>query len=637
MLTSPHDTSMAPSLIALGKIRARTRPLLAVALLAATTHVVAMDELDDTAMTGVTGEGMSFAWTDFRMQMNPTSYIEQVGSDNTESTSCTGGGEPAGCRRRGDMRWFGTSVSATGTAVGQAVTAGAWNTSWTVTGGNMTQCTDAGYNGLGCPRGGPSQYFAAPDNPYILRVYDYAGDGDTATGTRTAIGNGIVTYEGNRAPGLWVPGAVSNETTNGSGLTVLEWLAPTRPDNPALAQDNYRFAFWGEIESGKNLATGAAGKGLLKSQTIVQGNAAGSALRFFKFTQDSRSPGQTSWNPLAGAPTCTDTGCAGVDTASSAFNNETLGIVYESYLQGDFRFSVAQAGTLNDTSGVPVVFHAREGMYFRNVRAFFPLGQRFYQAITLDVPRNAATNAPTLDGNFKLEIPLLPNRTAVFTRFYSLLTTPAVGSATVPSAWDYGYATARSWILHNTAGADVTNYPALNANYAKTHGFSRWGDWFPCGGVGCPNPPTTVPATRNAWNYTDDGILFANIAAYNAFAYRIDTIDTRTTADRSSFASTSVTNYADYAACTAAATGNNRYLCGYGGSYAAGAAAATSTAAIYHPADLYLHFIAYGNAPTAATRTVIPVPANSVLNIGDARVEAMEINFMRLTSLGAQY
>lgn len=636
MMAIRRCLAMAAPNIPIGRKSRLSRPLAAggilLALLAGSPMVAhGLAALDDDELTGITGEGLTFAWTDFRMLSNPTSYLEQLGSDESDGLSCTTASpaEPAGCRRRGDLRWYGMSVSATGTALGLGVGAGAWNTSWTTTSGNMTQCTDAGYNGLGCPRGGPIALFAAHDNPYVLRVFDYGGNGTTAAATRTQIGNGIVTYEGNRTPGAWVPGTASNETTNGSSQTVLEWLAPT-------SQDYYRFAFWGEIESGRDLTTGASGKGLLKSQTIVQGNAAGSVLRFFKFTQNTRSPGLTSWDPIGGAPSCTDSGCASVDTAGTAFNNQTLALVYESYLQGDFRFSVAQTEA-TPVQGTPVVFHSREGLHFRNVRAFFPLGQSFYQALTLDVPRNASTNAPVTNGNFKLEIPLLPNRTAVFTRFYSLLTSSdGVAASAVPSTWDYGYATARSALLSITPGANTTGYPAVNPNYWKTHGYSRWGNWFPCQGVGCPNPPTAVPAARNLYNASDDGIFFGNIAAYNAFAYRVNTIDVRT-GDRIGYGTTTVQDYADFGACTAAATGNNRWLCGYGGSYAAGTAAANSSSTLYHPAHYYLYDINGTEQPGLATRTVVPIAANGVLNIGDSRVEGMQINFMRFTSYGAQY
>lgn len=618
-------------------------PLAALCLLAAAaTAPAALQELPDDSLSGVTGEGLVFAWTDFRMLMDPSSYLEQRGS--ALSNTCTSSGNTAGnynCWRRGDLRWYGLSVSATGTTTGQAATAGAWNTGWTSSGGNMTQCANAGINGLGCPRGGPIGLFAAHDNPYILRVKDYAGD-DSAN---SAIGNGIVTYQGVTSSTNWNAG--------GSRQTVLEWLAPT-------AQDYYRMAFWGEIEAGR----GAAGAGLLKSQTIVQGNAAGSVLRFYKYTQTATSPGlQAPFDPTLGAAGCTDSGCNNVDTAGSAYNNRSLAMVYESRLQGDFRFSVAQSET-TPALGTPVDFHHSEGMYFRNVKAFFPLGQSFYQALTLNVPRNTATNLPVVDGNFTLEIPLIPNRTAVFTRFYSLNTAPGVGGTTssVQHSWDYGYATARAAMLHNTAltadavnylpdaAPNTTNYPAVNANYHRTHGYSRWGDWYSCQGEGCILPlarnsvaEANAGIGRNAWNSSGDGIFFWGISAYNAYAYRTDTIDVRPalngngTVNTDANANTTISYYSNFAACTPA--NSTAYsTCGYGGAYNGAADyGKTTTSTSILPAENAFYNAATTGMGANANRPVISVPANSALNIGDARVEGMQIHYLRFTSSGAQF
>jgi len=267
-------------------------------------------------------------------------------------------------------------------------------------------------------------------------------------------------------------------------------------------------------------------------------------LRFFRFTQTTTSPGlQAPYDPTLGAAGCTDAGCANVDAAGSTYNNRTLAIQYESRLRADFRFSVAQTGAAPaaPSIGTPQIFDPNEGAYFRNADVYIPLGQPFYQALTINLPRSTSTNAPVQDGNFTLEIPLLPNRTAVFTRFYSLNTT---GSATsVPSAWDYGYATARSAFLRNAAltddtinympdadisGAFATDYPAPNDNYYKTHGYARWGDWYPCQGRNCilPTDTNTVAQAdgtpvvvgginitgRNSWRSDGDGVFFKNIA-----------------------------------------------------------------------------------------------------------------------------
>ncbi|MCH8541994.1 MAG: hypothetical protein LAT61_00360 [Alcanivorax sp.] len=520
------------------------------------SNSIGMTPLKDDEMAAIDGTGLTFTWEDFRWLTNPTSYFEQVGSN----------ADPATDWQRGDLRWYGVSVSGTGPGFG-----------WTETGGNMNACSGQGANGLGCPRGGPIPRFAAHDNPYVLRVQDYAGDG----GGPTQIGNGIVTWSGNTS----------------ESHTVLELLAPTQ-------QDDYRFAFWGEIEVGKHPDT-LTHAGLLKSQTLIQGSAADSALRLFQFTE----PG-----------------------------NETLALMYHSHLQGDFRFSVNQIGNTSDALGVPVDFSANEGLHFRNVEAYIPLGQLFYQALVLDVPRDANGNYVT-DGNFILEIPRLPEENqAVWTRFYS---------HAVPDSTNAGHITARAALLANTPGA--TPGIAVPDNYHVTHGYSRWGDWFPCQGVGCPNPPTSMPAGRNAYNYTDDGIFFRarEGQTFNAFAYRLTAVDVRPGAYNYSCpghigsgcsglhgaAYTPAGSghgqtgryYVGNASCTPGTTGNARFNCGYGGAFSI--SAPITNVSRVNPAYYF------GHAPASAHSQ--PVIQTNVANLGDSRAEGLLINYVRFTSFGA--
>lgn len=627
--------------------------LVTAALLSA-APVYALTEISDEDLGSVDGAGMVFAWTDFRFLMNPTSYLEQQGTNSMNTCTATGSGSGnQNCWRRGDLRWYGMGVSAVGTTVGQAVGAGPWNTTWTTASGNMTQCADSGFNGLGCPRGGPIAYFAPHDNPYVLRVMDYAGDASAAT----AIGNGVVTYQGNNAVADW-----SNGAGTGSKQTVLEWLAPT-------SQDNYRFSFWGELEVGRN----GTGSGLLKSQTIIQGNAAGSVLRFFKFTQTSTSPGMASaYNPLLGAAGCVDGansanatasasgwGCAGVNGTGSAYNNRTLGIQYISHLRGDFRFSVAQAGTTSDALGVPVGFNGKEGVYFRGADVYLPIGQPFYQALTLNVPRSTTTNAPVTDGNLVLEMPLLPNRTSVYSRFYALTDyTNNSSNPQAPNGWDDGYATARSAYLYNlpvTGGATpaympartaatITNYTAPDAGYARTHGYARWGDWSVCQGVGCRLPLTANTAAqalagtgRNAWNSSGDGVFFVGTTAYNAYAYKAVAKDVRSNTNTY----TDLDYYASFANCTPSSS-TAYSSCGYGGAYLGSAAQSltiTAKPTSFLPAE-NIFLTQDGTTPgtsciISGCGAVISVPANTALNLGDARVEGIQLNYLRFTSYGA--
>lgn len=254
-------------------------------------------------------------------------------------------------------------------------------------------------------------------------------------------------------------GTVLNSDINNPDKTIYEFLAPT-------AQPVYTYSFWGELEVGKGQGLPVTESGTLKTQTLIRGNAAGSIFRLFQFTE----PG-----------------------------NETFGIFYHSQLTGDFRFSATQFGTVSDTIGVPPRFDGNEGLHFKNVDAFIPLGQLYYQALTID--------AVGTDGNFKLEIPRLPNTASVWGDFYALRTGDQAG-----------YETARRALSNDFSG----NNSGLK-NYSVSHGHSRWGDWYPnCRYVtgnfatGC----MATTGTRNAYNASDDGIYFrrcsscANISAY---------------------------------------------------------------------------------------------------------------------------
>ncbi|MGH8493485.1 MAG: hypothetical protein ACRERR_10330 [Moraxellaceae bacterium] len=674
----------------------------------------ALQSLDDEEMSGMTGEGMAFVWTDFRMMFSPDSYLEQMGSPS--NNTCTSTGNTAGnknCIRRADLRWFGLNVSGADTAnvatayrgaygnTSTSLTAGAWNTSWTTTSGNMTQCAQAGIGGLGCPRGGPIQNFAAADNPYVLRVNSYDGNGAASN----VIGNGIATYQGYTGAGDWDPNAATATTslnTVGSKQTVLEFTAPASAtfSSHRQAQDDYRFSFWGEIESGR----GVAGTKTLKSQTLIQGNAAGSAMRFFKFTQTATSPGLTAaYNPTSGLSGCalgsaqgatSDPGCS-TATTGSPYNNRTLAIAYDSYLHGDFRFNVAQMSAgASDTAGVAVDFNSTEGMYFRGSDVHLSLGQLFYQALTINMPRSTSTNAPVQDGNFTLEIPVIPNIKPVYRRFYSLtnvtggldgIGTCSTSNAAAPNCIDDGYATARASLLYNfgvrgatgvsafmpaRTAVGITNYAQPDANYAKTHGYARWGDWSVCEGVGCALPITANTAAqafagtgRNSWDSSGDGVFFVGTTDFNAYAYSVDNTDTNmSTNARNTYTTISYYQTANAAACTPA-NATAYATCGFGGARSTqtiGGSAATKTVtnsrvhtygatqdpkvttAEDFPAENYfLNSAAQGlsttttGANSGTTRNVISVPTGTALNIGDARIEGIQLNYLRFTSYGA--
>lgn len=174
-------------------------------------NVAAMTEIAEQDLAEMTGEGIAIALEDFRFQMAPTSYIWQVGQAIPAGTTTF---------RRGDLRWYGLTMSATG-ATGSGLNGEACN------------------GGIFCPVG-PNTGFrlAAFDDPYLLRVFDYTALNHVGT-------------------------SVSN--------TVLELLGPALP--PA-----FRWSFWGEnIVSPQTCSDGPptsacfGSGGTLATQTIIHG------------------------------------------------------------------------------------------------------------------------------------------------------------------------------------------------------------------------------------------------------------------------------------------------------------------------------------------------------------------------------
>ncbi|MFZ5757990.1 MAG: hypothetical protein ACOY3X_13875 [Pseudomonadota bacterium] len=475
--------------------------LLLTSLLAAVPALAGLHGLDDGELAGVSGTGIAIGLDDFQFAMAPTSYFEQVGS--APSNNCTATGNVAGnwnCWRRGDLRWYGLNMSGVANATGPYH----WNDS-----------TTCNASSLDCPRGGVVDNFSPFDNPYIIRAWSPQGmayDGSCVNADDGA---------GGCAPGTPIP-----------VKSIYEFLAPT-------AQPDYTFSFWGEIEAGstRNPAaqTLATAQGfLLKSQTIIRGNAAGSIFRLFQFTQ----PG-----------------------------NQTFGMFYHSRLQGAFRFSLAQSSaTGSDVIGQPTVFAAGEGLHFLGVNAFVPLGQLYYQALTLGPVGTG--------GNFYLELTAIPNTATVYGEFYGLR-----------SGDTLGYETAR---LATPRAADPDG--DATADYLLSHGYSRWGNWYPGLGSG-----------RNAINLNSDGFFFRSCsicATFYAFADRPVRIDKRGE--------------------TQGMHQTQNYTCASGNTGAG--CVAGSGPVVSGPGD--------------ATRTY-PVTAGNAVNIGDGRIEGLLIHRLRMESCAA--
>lgn len=391
-----------------------------------------LQALDESEMSAAHGAGIAVALDNFRYLMAPTSYFEQVGI--SPSGACTSTGNTSGnfgCWRRGDLRWYGINISG----------AGAGGSHW-----NEGAC-DA--SSLACPRGGQINWFSPFDNPYVMRAWSPRGM-------------------------AW-DGSLVNQDAANPDKTIYEFLAPT-------SQPDYTLSFWGEIEAGatRNSATqmltagqginNSSGGGLLKSQTIIRGNAAGSVFRLFQHTE----PG-----------------------------NETFGMMYHSYLRGDFRFSVAQAaGGATDVIGQAPVFEANEGLIFRNVEAFLPFGQLYYQSLVLGPVGTS--------GDFYLQLTPIPNNPTVYNRFYGLDAGDVRGFETARTA-------TRDWQTA-CAGGDTACQ-----NYRLSHGYVRYGDWYPA------MAGWAAQGTRESINANNDGIIFQARAGstFNAFAKRPIRIDKR--------------------------------------------------------------------------------------------------------------
>lgn len=392
-----------------------------------------MAPMSEEELGSISGTGIALALDDFAYMMAPTSYMEQVGI--TPVGACSGSGFGAtniDCWRRGDLRWYGISITS-------AVAQGShWN--------EVAACDPASAT-MDCPRGGVIDEFSPFDNPYLMRAWSPLG----------------MAYDG----------SYINTDSSNPDKTIYEYLAPTN-------QPDYILSFWGELEVGATrdpetepLTTGQGinnpnGGALLKSQTIIRGNAAGSIFRMFRHTE----PG-----------------------------NETFGMMYTSYLRGDFRFSVNQdSSAASDVIGQPVRFANAEGMHFRNVDAFLPIGQLYYQALVLDA---VGTN-----GDFSLTLTPIPENPTVYGSYYGLMDGDV-----------QGYETAR--LALQNLGSDCAGDVNCE-NYRLSHGHVRYGDWHPGFDL----------VRRNDANDVADGIFFRacpSCSTFKAYAYRNNIIDKRGT------------------------------------------------------------------------------------------------------------
>lgn len=332
-----------------------TNLLLAATFTLATSQAQALKELSDDTLSGVQGAGLAFAMDDFSVRFAPTSYIELTG------TAAQGVGW-----ERGDARYYGLSITN-----GEQIAGMDWHGSGCGSGGAFGNaylaCPLASDSGLGVGA------FASIYDPYILRAYQYEG------------------YD--------YSGTLLNTTENMP--TVMELIGPSDTDN-------WRWAFWGELEVDRlnndaadgalNNSYNSGGADFLQSQTIIHGKPVTAG----RNGEDAR-PARLRLMRTTG-----------MDSALYPWaDSNTFGITYESAISGDFRFSVRQQADSEDRLHWVPNFEDNEGMYFKNVDAYLPLGQLHYQALTLDAVRTGSER-----GNFVIELTRIPNIAAVYEDFY---------------------------------------------------------------------------------------------------------------------------------------------------------------------------------------------------------------------------
>lgn len=189
------------------------------------------------------------------------------------------------------------------------------------------------------------------------------------------------------------------------------------------------------------------------------------------------------------------------------------------------------------------------------------------------------------------------------------------------------------------------------SQYNTTHGYSRWGDWHPCRGIGCPTVhgigSTQSHPDRNTYNDISSGIFFRKCEGcddFDAMAYMITAVDVRPGnsqyscpggascgqyAPRGINVSSRTDNGRYYTRTdTCSATASDPYRCGYGGSYSIDAGSRFTHSGKQDPSVI---FGVASRAPSAGT----PVIRTDVVNLGDARIEGLQVNYMRFTSYGA--
>lgn len=364
----------------------------------------AMQAMDDGELGRESGTGIAIALQNLQFQMAPTSYIEATPS----STNL-----PAGLYSA-DLRWYGLSMTGS-----YSFNSANGNAQWDNSSGGCGSVT--GGSNI-CPQSTATAGvadFASVYNPYILRVFNYTGYNFAGT--------------------LLTQGAGAGYTAP----TVLELRGPSQ-------MDSFRWSFWGALTVN---ATGPGGNGTPPPSPMAScpGGAVGNT-GFCGLQSQVIIDGK----PIAmvngvATPTVLQLFTIPAVTDNHGAGDTTLGIVYQSALSGNFRLGVEQVTTANNPLTTVPVFDNQEGLYFKNVNAYLPMGYLNQQAITL--------SSSGTTGNFVIELTRVSSAPAAYNDYYCGLGTCATAAngimSSTPNPKTHGFV---DWGTYATGGAAGTNY-----------------------------------------------------------------------------------------------------------------------------------------------------------------------------------
>ncbi len=438
---------------------------IALALMSLCSIAVALTPLSDKQMQDVDAQGLAFAFDDFRFQMEPTSFFENIGEVPNKTVSDATNGF------KGDYRWIGTTITS---GVGNSGNAGELfgfadyidtanggvfkanpGSSYMASGDILDYTDQRGVTrtmSLPIAKGG-AQGYAEINNPFVLRVRSH-----------DAVG---LARDGDATPNEWIPG---------QALTAIELVGATN-------SDYFRWAFWGEVDAVKDTfdpATDLLKPGVVKDASLIDGTTAGRLTNqeiilgapVSRFRPDGKAPaGDGTGIEIACTTATGPTNCSNYKVVGPVFrmyqsmgegkNDRTLGMLYHHRLSGSYRFSVNQKGSVTAAGGKEIPqFDGREGMYFTHVNAYLPMGQLHYQSL---IVTGVVDGSGNYTGDFITETSLVPDDPAAYNDFYGF---PGWGD-NVPTKTQlqtiaYGYER-NQW----------------SDRYYETHGYVRWGDNFP--------------------------------------------------------------------------------------------------------------------------------------------------------------